>query len=375
MTAAAEVRTSQGSAAMAAWAKRPGDEEFENVQDLLNFTKRLRNRSHVKDSAVEALSIVTHGDSMRPASDAMFVVDREGKQSLLNNYSFNQFCYAIGARAGEYKKVPSVIAQIPLAWLAENAERKDVKLLISTDEDGDNRVCRAINSPSYGRIWNDELAEAVGNHIDPELWTIPDISTFHTKKGFITANDRKVFVFLVNEGNPIEVPGMAKPLYRGFYAWNSEVGDGTCGYADFLYNGACANRAIIGITDFEELNIRHTIGAPDRWMKDAVPKLNEYVNSSTEEIVARVQASRDRTVAKDEKGALAWLKEKKFTQALAKSALDSAREEAHGADIRSSPYSYWNIVQGLTAQARLKANNDDRVDIEKAAGKLMKLVG
>jgi hypothetical protein len=301
----------------------------------------------------------------------MFVISKEGKRARLNNHSFNQFCNVIGARAGEYKKLPSAIAQIPLAWLAQNSERKDVKLLISSN-DGDAE-CRAINSPTYGRIWNHELAEAVHSHIDPDVWTVPKTTAVHIKKGFITANDRKVFVFLVNETNPIVIPGMAKALYRGFYAWNSEVGDGTCGIAEFLMNEACANRAIMGLTDFEELNIRHTVGAPDRWVKDAVPKLNEYINSSTDDIVARVQASRDKTVAKDEKGALAWLKEKGFTQTLSKSALDSAREEAHGADVTASPYSYWNIVQGITAQAREKTNNDDRVDLEKAAGRLLKL--
>ena len=298
---------------------------------------------------------------------------QDGKWAMLNNHSFNQACGLIGARAGEYKKYPAVMAQVMLSWLAEHSPRKDAKLLI-TKRENDDPLVRSVNSPSYGRIWNHELAEAVHNHIDPEMWTVPEGTAFHTKKGFITTNDRKVFVFLVNEQNPIILKGLSKPLYRGVYAWNSEVGDGTCGIAEFMMNAACANRAITGITDFEELKIRHTVGAPDRWMREAVPKLNEYVNSSTEQVTALLEASRTKKVAKDEKSAINWLQERGFTKALSVAALESAREEERGADPSSSPYSVWNIVQGLTAEARGKANNDDRVDIESRAGKLMKAV-
>lgn len=302
----------------------------------------------------------------------MFLESDENR-AVLNNHSFNQACGLIGARASEYKKYPAALVQVMLSWLAQHSDRKDAKLLI-TKQDDDHPLVRSVNSPTYGRIWNHELAEAVHKYIDPDVWTVPDATAFHLKKGFITANDRKVFVFLVNEKNPIMLKGFTKPLYRGLYAWNSEVGDGTCGIAEFMMNAACVNRVIAGISDFEELKIRHTVGAPDRWMMEAVPKLNEYVNSSTDKVTELLEASRNKKVAKDEKGAIAWLQERGFTKALSVSALESAREEERGADPSSSPYSVWNIVQGLTAEARSRANNDDRVDIETRAGRLMKAV-
>ena len=287
-----EARNGQrSSAAMAAWAHRPGDNVFDSVQQLVEHTRELKDRSYAREAAVEHLGIKALGDSMRPGMDSMVVVHGKGDtdvmQAQLNNHSFNQFCQNVGARAGEYRKLPATIAQIPLLWLTQNADRKDVKMLISRSQNGGLDFCRAINSPSYGRIWNHELAEAVAKHVDPDVWTIPEASHIHTKAGFISTNDKKAFIFLANEVNPITLKGMDKPLYRGFYAWNSEVGDGTAGCADFCYNSACANRVMIGLTEFKELVIRHTSGAPDRWIQDAVPALSQYVNARTTRVRSR----------------------------------------------------------------------------------------
>jgi hypothetical protein len=369
---AAEINHVQGnSKGMAAWVNRPGDHSFDAIDEVLEHTMKMKDKSFIKESALEHLGVMTTGNSLTPGVDDLYVT-KDGTGARFNNHSFNQFCSIIGARASEWHKFPAALAQVPLTWLVQNGERKDVKLLLSKLDNG-KVECRAVNSSSYGRIWNHDLVKAVKDHIDPTVWKVPQDITFHLKKGFITCNDRKVFIFLVNEANPILVEGL-QPLYRGFYAWNSEVGDGTCGIAEFLLNKVCANRAMVGVTDFQELNIRHTSGAPDRWVRDAVPSLHDYVNASTAHMAELLQASRTKKVAKDEKGALEWLQNRGFTHALAKSALESAREESRGADPTSSPYSVWNIIQGLTAEAREKMNNDDRVEIERHAGKLMKVV-
>lgn len=369
---AAEINNNQAtSKGMAAWTNRPGDHAFDTIDDVLEHTQKMKDKSFIKESALEHLGVMTPGNSLTPGADELYIT-KDGSGARFNNHSFNQFCNVIGARASEWRKFPAALAQVPLTWLVQNGECKDVKLLLS-HLDNDKVECRAVNSSSYGRIWNHALVKAVKDHIDPAVWKVPQNITFHLKRGFITANDRKVFVFLVNESNPIEMKGL-QPLYRGFYAWNSEVGDGTCGIAEFLLNKVCANRAMVGVTDFHELNIRHTSGAPDRWIRDAVPALHEYVNASTTHMAEILQASRTKQIAKDEKGALEWLQNRGFTGTLAKSALESAREESRGADPTSSPYSVWNVIQGLTAEAREKVNNDDRVEIERQAGKIMKAV-
>lgn len=60
------------------------------------------------------------------------------------------------------------------------------------------------------------------------------------------ASDRDVFLFLVDDLNPIEagrLPDGSPDLYfRGFYCWNSEVGAKTLGMASFYLRAACQNR-------------------------------------------------------------------------------------------------------------------------------------
>jgi hypothetical protein len=71
-----------------------------------------------------------------------------------------------------------------------------------------------------------------------------------------------------------------------------------------------------------------------------------------------VKAAQEKEVAKDAKGVEDWL--------LATAARAKAEEEP------GSPRSIWNIVQGVTAEARSIAHTDTRVDLERKAGELLK---
>lgn len=60
------------------------------------------------------------------------------------------------------------------------------------------------------------------------------------------ASDRDVFLFLVDDLNPIEAgtlpDGNPDLFFRGFYCWNSEVGAKTLGLASFYLRAVCQNR-------------------------------------------------------------------------------------------------------------------------------------
>jgi hypothetical protein len=59
-------------------------------------------------------------------------------------------------------------------------------------------------------------------------------------------DDRDVFLFLVDDTNPIEAGRLADGspdlYFRGFYRWNSEVGSKTLGIASFYLRAVCMNR-------------------------------------------------------------------------------------------------------------------------------------
>ncbi len=93
------------------------------------------------------------------------------------------------------------------------------------------------------------------------------------------ASDRDVFIFLVDDLNPIEAGklpnGDPDLFFRGFYAWNSEVGSTTLGVATFYLRAVCMNRNIWGAENFQEIRIRHSKYAPNRFAHEAAPALTQ----------------------------------------------------------------------------------------------------
>ncbi len=98
------------------------------------------------------------------------------------------------------------------------------------------------------------------------------------------ASDRDVFLFLVDDLNPIEagvLPDGSPDLYfRGFYCWNSEVGAKTLGIASFYLRAVCQNRNLWGVEDFQEIKIRHSKYAASRFAHQAAPALTRFAESS-----------------------------------------------------------------------------------------------
>ena len=92
--------------------------------------------------------------------------------------------------------------------------------MLKTLETDDGRVeLRAVTGPDYGRIWDHELVAAVmkiaGNGTGDTRWKVPGVMDWSTMthnplvdvtKDTTTlyASDRDVFLFLVDDTNPIE---------------------------------------------------------------------------------------------------------------------------------------------------------------------------
>jgi hypothetical protein len=188
------------------------------------------------------------------------------------------------------------------------------------------------------------------------------------------ASDRDVFLFLVDDTHPVEIGkldnGDPDYVFRGFYAWNSEVGARTAGAASFFLRGICQNRNLWGVEDFQEIRIRHTKFGPHRWAREAAPALARYANASPSKLIASVTAAKQAllTDKTDEKDVLATLIEKTgLSKPTAVKVMETAeREEGH------PTVSVWDFCQGITAVARSVPHQDSRLDLETIASKLMK---
>jgi hypothetical protein len=352
------------------WRSRPDDQRFLSLAEL---------KAHVAQRKAESWTAAPRVESLRfnfdqQAPDAGLLVDvfdptaGETRSLAPTNWSFNQLAQYAGAPAAYLRKLPPVLAAMNAQWGIEHTPIRDDALLLA-QSNGDNKL-RAVTSTSYGRIWDSQVVDAVEKVNADGRWQIPasSYSTQNPRRATtLYASDRDVFIFLVDPNNPVEVNG--DTLFRGFMTWNSEVGSQVFGLTTFLYRYVCDNRIIWGATEVQELRIRHSRGAPERFAYEGEKFLKRYADESTVKLIEGVKAAQAAEIPlKKDQSVENWLQARGFTKAQAKGSYESAVAE------EGKARSVWDIVNGITAYARSIPHANDRVDLETKAGELMSQV-
>ncbi len=349
------------------WATRPNDERFLSLEDLKAKVAQRRSESWTATPSTKDLRVL-------PVDGGLVVNVYDPSQGDViplypTHWSFGQLSQYAQAPASYLRQLPPELAAINLQYGLEFNPVRDSGLMLA-QSNGDHKL-RAITSPSYGRIWDMQVVEAVERVNRDGRWQIPAASYTTTnplRATTLYASDRDVFIFMVDPEHPIEVGN--ETLFRGFFTWNSEVGSAVFGLTTFLYRYVCDNRIIWGATDVKELRIRHTGGAPDRFAYEGRKYLERYANEATDKIVEGIVKAKE-TVIPVRRGDTVqqWLQERGFTKAQAKASYETAIME------EGQSRSIWDIVNGITAYARTIAHTDGRVDLEKKASDLMKYAG
>lgn len=349
------------------WANRPDDQRFLTIESLKNAVLARRQQSWTTKPHPQNLRVIATDNN----GIAVKTYDRNGDEQLLapTNHAFTQLSQLANAPAGYLRDLPSELAAINLQWgLDHNPQREDIMMLGRTNG---HHALRAITSPKYGRIWDEQVVRAVEGINQNGRWQVPSASYSGTdplRATTLYASDRDVFMFLVDPNNPINVDG--ETLFRGFYTWNSETGSCTFGLSTFLYRYVCDNRMIWGQSDVKELRIRHSRNAPGRFMSEAVYYLNRYADSATDKVIAEVKKAKNMELPlKKDQTIEEWLRGRGFTKTESSGAVNAAKTEEGKAS------SLWDIINGVTAYARKSiTHTNDRVDLEMRAGKLMDMV-
>ena len=354
-------------AASREWASRSDDQRFTSLSELRDSVASRRQQSWTAAPKVTDLRTVIDDGQLR--IEVYDPTHSERRKLSPTHWGFGQVAQYANAPASYLRRLPVELAAINLQYGLERDNIRPDALVLAQSNGHDS--LRAITSQSYGRIWDLEVVEAVQKVNADGRWQIPAASyaTSNPKRATtLYASDRDVFIFLVDPSHPIEVGG--DTLFRGFYTWNSEVGAATFGLTTFLYRYVCDNRIIWGATDVKELKIRHTGGAPERFAYEGARYLTRYAEESTFTAVAQIKAAQDFEIPKasEKDGVSKWLRERGFTDALAKNSVNAAVAE------EGQARSLWDIVNGITAYARTIPHTDERVKVEQQAGKLMKLV-
>jgi hypothetical protein len=336
------------------WMSRPDDQRFLSLEDLANHVKNRANHSQTKIISNQALK--AYG-----TDEGEILLNTEIGPKFFTNWSFGQTAALAGAPAAYLRRLTSPLAA---ACLNEGFSKvgRDESMVLANGND----TVRALTSPTYGRIWDYEVVEAVQRVTEGGNWAVPS-STYSQnnpkRATTLYGSDRDVFVFMVDEKNPIEVDG--DNLFRGFYAWNSEVGSAVFGLATFLYRTVCDNRIIWGVSHKSELRIRHTSGAPERFLQEGQKTLLEYSNESAAPIIDQIRRAKNIKIGNDEAEVMEFLKKRGMQIATAKSAIEAAKAE------EGEFNTPWSIAQGITAHARSISHTDVRVQMEREAGRLL----
>ncbi len=219
------------------WFSRPADERFLSLSELFASVRGRAERSRTRTVESAAIRV----EATRDNTDRLALMLPGSETPVApTHWSFGQLAALVGAPAAYLRQLPAPLAGINLQYglTAHRAEQ------IKTLEVDDGRVeLRAVTGPDYGRIYDHELVEAVqriaGDGVGDTRWKVPGVLDWSTgvynprvdvtrDTTTLYASDRDVFLFLVDDLNPIEagrLPDGSPDLYfRGFYCWNSEVG-------------------------------------------------------------------------------------------------------------------------------------------------------
>jgi hypothetical protein len=361
------------------WFSRPADERYLSLSELVGAVRGRAERSRSRTTESATIRVEANRDD---AERLALLVPGEDIPLVPTHWSFGQLASLVGAPATYLRQLPARLAGINLqhGLISHRAEQ------IKTLEVEDGRVeLRAVTGPDYGRIYDHELVAAVqriaGNGTGDTRWKVPGVLDWSTgiynPRADVTqdtttlyASDRDVFLFLVDDLNPIEAGRLADGspdlYFRGFYCWNSEVGAKTLGIASFYLRAVCQNRNLWGVEDFQEITIRHSKFAASRFAHEAAPALTRFANSSPMPFVNGIKAARGRIVARTDEDRTDFLRKRGFGKAETAKVIDTVLTEEG-----RKPESIFDFVQGITAVARDKSHQDARLDLETKAKKLL----
>lgn len=351
------------------WATRPSDQRFTSLLELDQHCQNQKDRSAARVLPNRGL----HVAPVESDNKALVCIGPNGGPVNMTHWSFGQMAQLGGAPAAYLRTLPTPVAADCLNYglhVARDVEDCGVLLY----KNGGPAELRAVTGPNYGRVWNADITRSLIARFGDGLTGDFKIPGEFGKRVQITkenttlyASDRDMFVFLADEEHRIEMPGRRNgetgSLARGFFVWNSEVGKTSLGVSTFLFDYVCCNRIVWGAQDVSEIRINHTSGAPARFLEEVTPALQAYATSSTAGIKLLLSQARAARIENVDD----------FLMNRFSKSQSAAISAAHLADEGRPIETLWDAATGITAYARGIAYQDARIEIEREAGKVLKL--
>ena len=358
------------------WASRPVDERFTSLTSMHSFTTQSRRLSMARVLPNRALTV--QPDTTDSEHKGLILASDKGTATM-SHWAFGQLASRAGAPAGYLRTLPAPLAADALNYgLKVSRDVEEIGVLVRKGRDISTPTIQlaAVTGPNYGRIWNSDITGALVNRFGDGVtgdFRVPSefgkVDEFQISKSNTTlyASDRDMFVFLADETNRVEVPnrrdGKSGMMARGFIVGNSEVGAGTLFYMDFLFDYACMNRIIWGASHVRTIKIRHTSGAPHRWIEQVIPAIEAQHNSGTASLQGIIASAKQKRVSDIDA----------FLATRFSGTQVTAIKQAHLADEGRPIETLWDMTTGITAYARQIPYQSERVQVEIEGGKVLQL--
>jgi hypothetical protein len=350
--------------ANAQWSRRPADERFGSLQAMHDAATKYRTAAAVAKIKANALRVAADGDNL-------LLVGPKNNAAELTNWSFGQVAERAKAPASYIKTLPaSIAADCINVGLKRADDDSDTQLLLA--KIGTGLQARAVTSDKYSRIWNVDITKRLLELEARGPWQ-PAPAAFDGSRG-LYLGDRDMFAFLVDNKRRIFEKGPGGGLSRGFFCWNSEVGDSSFGIMTFLYEYVCGNHRVWGAQGIAEAKIIH-IGNDQSTKAFEMMRVEvkKYAEASAKDDELKVQRCRHHVLGADKDAvldAVFKLKVPVLTKKIAKQAYDLAEQRV---DWYGSPRTSWGYAGGLTEIARDMPNANDRHALDCAATKIMEM--
>lgn len=372
------------TAASANWASRPVDERFTSLYEM--GAKMRAQRLHSKAVVVPSSKLEARPYDNGTPMGSLKIHGPNGVGYEPTHWAFGQLSSLSEAPAKYLRTLPGAMAADCINYgLQFKRDIKDTGVYIQKSIGNDGEVgeatLRAVTGPNYGRIYNSDIIEQLiqtygdgrtGDfRIPGEFGKQVDITKRNTT---LFASDRDCFVFLADEENRVEMkdrrPGLngSSSLARGFFVSNSEVGNSTFDVETFLFDYACENRIVWGVSGHKAIKLRHTVSAPEKFMAEIAPALKALKNASTFDITETIAAAKASKIDN-----VVEFLAKRFS--VAQNAKVIAQVQAAHLEEEGRPIeTLWDATTGITAAAKAIEWQDERIAMERIGGSILDLV-
>jgi len=372
------------------WASRPNDQRFTSLQALLDDVRSRDAISYERSVAnIGALRVVPIGDG----DLGLRAENATAPAARLTNWSMGQlaaraqipasFVTKLGSDGEQGRELAIKVLNYGLDKI--DRDQRSIKAwLKKPTEEGGNSEIRSVTSEDYGRIADMQVVQSVVemNERQGGIWKVPGVIEYREgglrhnpeveptrDNTTLYASDRDVYIFLVDDRNPIEIaPGDF--VFRGFVVKNSAVGSTSLVLYTFYLRGVCCNRLLWGVEEFKEYRMPHRKGALAKFQSDVVPSLSQFSEGRASTVVQQVNRAKVESFANDE-ACLEFMTGRKvgLPMNVSKKALEQCRLEEE-----RDPRSLWDIAMGVSALARSVPHQDRREELELSAKKVLDLV-